>query len=698
MTCRKTGLIVWNACWVLVLGAVGCTNAVCGGETELGGAVAWEGNRILPSSHLSVEETLKWPSPSTDVSAFDVIAEWADEAELALLPSETALRALVGRLVAQSDADESGLGTAWGEVAAALQAVRALAHPSPVRTVETCLESLEAALDAFCEKVGAYATGDRGTVVRLLARAGELERHADRLESVASRIRLYGKGGAAAALAGELEGAVRALADGDGDEYVKRLWRIAAAAEAARGGDLRRDAADSVRADCDALVRRLVAATVRQEASVACSVEAFGVVLDLELTGETTRRNAPSGGLRSVVASGVATYETDAAEFGGSFDVGGSRVDDRLREDSAEATSGVAASAAWHPGEVDIEAAISGERERFPHMIDAEIEESALRDVESVVVELAREVHNAGLPATTERRLLGDLDGVREALATGMRGDAADALEDFIDRVESERWKGAVTPEAAAWWTERATGVQPRRTVRRLAMPLRAEAPIGEGTASVDIEWSATDHPANSALSVAKSTGTATWSVERSGWRIDASAGRAESLYPAAPAKNAATSEFVLDLTRNANDLAFGAAAARYARPASPESEHEDTTLNGSLSWTWGGVAWILEASDEARRYPNRPSCPATRTVESELDVELALAGGSLGVTLASTTVRATDGDSGHDTTTLSIDWNHKAEGVDVCLSADWSRHTDWGDPGEDRETLLLSAELAIVF
>jgi hypothetical protein len=315
-----------------------------------------------------------------------------------------------------------------------------------------------------------------------------------------------------------------------------------------------------------------------------------------------------------------------------------------------------------------------------------------------VVDEIALQVRDAGLSASVEKRLRGDLDDVRSALATGMRGDAADALEDFIDRVESERWKGTIPAGAAARWTERAAGIQPRRTVRRLEVPFQVEAPIGEDTASVELEWSATDYPANSALSVTKSTWTVTWSGERSGWQIDASVGRTESFYPAALAKNAATSELVLDLTWEADDLALGAATARYTRPASPESDHEDATLHGSISGTWSIAAWTLAGSDEVRRYPNRPSSSPTRTTEGTLDVEVILSEWELGLTWTGKSVRATGEDPGDDTTTLSVDWSHEADGVEVGLSIDWSRHTDWGDPGGDRETLLLAAELAIAF
>jgi len=234
--------------------------------------------------------------------------------------------------------------------------------------------------------------------------------------------------------------------------------------------------------------------------------------------------------------------------------------------------------------------------------------------------------------------------------------------------------------------------------VRRLEVPLQVEAPIGEDTASVELEWSATDYPANSALSVTKSTRTVAWSGERSGWQIDASAGRTESLYPAAPAKNAGTSELVLDLTREAEGLSLGAATARYARPASPESEHEDTTLEGSLSGTWGVVVWTLAGSDEVRRYPNRSSSSATRTTEGTLDLEVVLSEWEIGLTWKGRSVRATGEDLGDDATTLSIDWNYAADRVEVGLSVDWNRHTDWEDPGGDRETLLLAVELAIVF
>ena len=267
-------------------------------------------------------------------------------------------------------------------------------------------------------------------------------------------------------------------------------------------------------------------------------------------------------------------------------------------------------------------------------------------------------------------------------------------------RVESERWKGAVPPEAAARWTERATGVQPRRTVCKLDVPVQVEVPLGDGTASVDIEWSATDYPANSALSVTKSTGAATWSGERSGWQIDASAGRVESLYPAAPAKNAATSELALELESPpvVDGLSFAVEVAHSWRPAAPGNDRDDVALSALWSGTWDGISLSLEASETSRRYPNDPSRLGTRTAASAVDAELPFAGGDLRVEWESESVRTENGSPSVDTATFAIDWDYEGASVAVSLSVDWSRRTDWEDPGDDREILRLAAELTIAF
>jgi len=313
---------------------------------------------------------------------------------------------------------------------------------------------------------------------------------------------------------------------------------------------------------------------------------------------------------------------------------------------------------------------------------------------------LAREVTAEALTSATKRLLLADLSAAEAALEEARRGDAADAIEDFIGHVESERWKGCVSAATAARWTERAAEIQPRRSVRRLEIPVAAEIPVGDDSVAVELEWSTTAYPANAALSATKSSAAATWSTERDGWSVDASAERTRTRYPAASAKDASTSEFALELERPLalGDLAIAAKIAHRVRPAAPENDRDDATVSGSWSGTWSGLSWTLEGTEKARRYPNDPSRLGTRTRASTVGSAFPLAGGTLGVTWETEDVRTVDGDPDQNATALSVAWEYSAGDVEVGFSIDWERRTDWSSPGNDRRTLALAVEFTVPF
>jgi hypothetical protein len=296
--------------------------------------------------------------------------------------------------------------------------------------------------------------------------------------------------------------------------------------------------------------------------------------------------------------------------------------------------------------------------------------------------------------------LLADLSAAEAALEEARRGDAADAIEDFIGHVESERWKGYVSAATAARWTERAAEIQPRRSVRRLDIPVAAEIPVGDGTIDVELEWSTTAYPANAALSARKSAAAATWSTERDEWSIDTSAERTRTRYPAASAKDTSTSELAVELERSLalGDLALAAEIAHRIRPAAPENDRDDATVSCSWSGRWSALSWTLEGSEKTRRYPNDPSRLGTRTRATALDAAFPLAGGTLRVTWETEDVRTLDGDPDQDATALSVAWEYSAGDVEVALSIDWERRTDWSSPRNDRRILELAFEFTVPF
>jgi hypothetical protein len=668
------------------------------GERALEADIDWETDAVVRSSAPRVGETLEWTAAFGGTGEATVTAGWADTANIVALPSEEEIS---GRLEALAVPEESRvrLCAAWAAVAAALGAIRSLPVAAAVRVVETCLETLEASLDVFLADLDA-TEGDHDGAARLLARASEFERHADRLETIASRIRLSAKGTAATALAADLESAAQALADADRVGYLGCLQRLSDRAEAARGAELRRDAADSVRAACDALIRRLVVRTSECLLDVSWCAEILGLALDAGLSATRTAAAAPSGGTRSLSAAGAAAYESGDTEIVLSFNTDAVQVDDRLRDDAARTTSEVEASAAWRLGEIGLEARIAAERERRPLQIDAEIEDGDVLGAQGVVKTLAQEVASAVLGSATRRLLLADLSAAEAALEEARRGDAADAIEDFIGHVESERWKGYVSAATAARWTERAAEIQPRRSVRRLGIPVGAEIPLSDGSFDVELEWSTITYPANAALSATKSAATATWSTGRDEWLIDTSAERTRTRYPAASAGDTSTSELAVELERSLalGDLALAAEVAHRIRPAAPENDCDDATASGSWSGTWSAFSWTLEGSEKARRYPNDPSRLGARTRTSALDAAFPLAGGTLGVTWKTEDVRTLDGDPDQDATALSVAWEYSVGDLEVALSIDWERRTDWSSPRNDRRTLDLAFEFAVLF
>ncbi|MEN6368400.1 MAG: hypothetical protein ABFD77_01720 [Thermotogota bacterium] len=668
------------------------------GESELEAGIEWGTEAVARSSAPEIEGTLEWSTSFGSTGAVTVTAGWADAAGVVALPSEAELSERLESL-ALSEESRARLRATWTTVVAALNAIRSLPVPTSVRTIETCLETLETSLDAFLADVEATASDHAGTAP-LLAGASELERHADRLESIASRIRLYAKGACATALTADLENAARTLANADRDSYRSRLGRLADGAEAARGADLRRDAADSIRAACDALLRRLGVRTLERSLDVAGSTEILGLDLDVEFAAARTASVAPSGGTRSLSAAGAATHESGDTEVALSFSTNAVQVDDRLRETAAKTTSEIEASAACRLGEIDLEARITTELERRPLQIDAEIEDAGIPSAQSVVATLAQQVTAEVLASTTKRLLLADLADAEAALGEARRGDAADAVEDFIDHVESERWKGKVPAETAARWIDRAMEIQPRRSVRRLEIPIAIEVPIADDSVDVELEWSRVAYPANAALGSTKSAAAATWSTERNEWSIDTSAERTRTRYPAAPTKDTSTSELALELERPlaVGDLALAAKIAHRVRHAAPENDRDDVALSGSWSGTWNGISLSLEASEKARRYPNAPSPLGTRTRASTLDAAFPLGGGTLGVTWETENARTSEGDPDLDTTALSVDWEYEADDVNVSLSVDWEERTDWTSPAKDRRGLTLAAELTIPF
>lgn len=668
------------------------------GETKFEANVEWETNAVVRSSAPGVGGTLEWTCPVGESGTVVVTAEWADAADVVTLPSEAELSERVESLAVPEES-RARLLAAWAIVVTALGAIRSLPVPAAVRTVETCLEALEASLDAFLADVESTGVA-HADATPLLARASELERHADRLESIASRIRLYAKGASATALAADLENAAQALADADRDGYLGRLQRLANGAEAARGAELRRDAADSIRAACDTLIRRLVVRTSECSLDAAWSAEILGLDLDAGFAAARTAAEAPSGGTQSLSAAGTATYEAGDTEIALSFDAEAVQVDDRLREDVARVTSKVEASAAWRLGEVDLEARIAAERERRPLQIDADMEEAGIPSAQSVVDALVQEVTAEALASATSRLLLADLAAAKAALEEARGRDAADAIDDFVNHVESERWKGNVSAATAARWADQAAEIQPRRSVQKLEIPVGIEIPVRDGSVDVELGWSKTTYPANAALSTGKSTSAATWSTERNGWSIDASAERTRTQYPTAPTKDTSASEFALELERPlaAGDLTLEAKIAHRIRPAAPENDRDDVAVSGSWSGTWSALSWTLEASEKARRYPNDPSRLGTRTRASALDVTFPLAGGTLGVAWETANARTSDGNPDQDTAALSVAWEYETDDVEVSLSTDWEERTDWSSPAQDRQGLTIAAQLTIPF
>ncbi|MDD5265207.1 MAG: hypothetical protein PHU43_10305 [Candidatus Bipolaricaulis sp.] len=673
-------------------GVAGCFSLAVCARIELGAAGEAAMNAVARSSASAVGWTANWAPPATESGALSVAAGQSRTASFVRLPTEEELR----RRIAGGG---EHLRATWRTVEAALDSIRALPCPATPRAIETCLEVLAKSVDA-CHVQAMHEVFARADAAVLLSALGELALHADQLESIASRVRLYCKGTSAATLAGALRDSVQALADGRAQRYRAELLRIGCAADAARGGDLRRDAADSIGMSCDKLIRRIAVVAVERSLKVAWAAEALGVNLDAEFAAARASVKAPSGGTRSLSAAGATAYESGDTEIVFSFSANAAQVDDRLRKDAAQATSQVEASAAWRLGEIDLEARIAAERERRPLQIDAEIEGDNIPGAQGVVEMLAQEVAAEALASATRRLLLADLSAAEAALEEGRRGDAADAIEDFIGHVESERWKGYVPAAAAARWTEMATELQPRRSVRRLEIPFAAEIPVGNGSVDLELEWSTTAYPANAVLSATKSSARATWSTERDGWSIDTSAERTGTRYPAASAKDTSTSELAAELDRPlvVGDLAIATKVARQARPTAPENDRDDTTVSGSWSGTWSGFSWTLEGSEKLRRYPNDPSHLGTRTRASALDAAFPLAGGTLGVAWETEEIRTSDGDSSQDATTLSIAWEYSAGDVEAALSADWLHHTDGTSPAKDQRSLKLAAEFSIEF
>lgn len=668
------------------------------GALEVQAEAEWETNTVTGLSAPAIGGVFSWTTSLGTVATAAVAAGWTDEGSGAPLPREEELRHRVETIAAPA-MSAALLRADWGAVAAALDAIRELPSPAAVRAVEMCLEDLEASLDAFLTDLEA-TDADQADLAWLLARAGELERHADRLETVASRVRLYSKGSAAAALAAHLEETVKALADADRKRYLEGLRRLAAEAEATRGAELRRDAADSIRSGCDTLIRRLSAGTANRSLDLSASNEILDFTLEASFAAMRTATASPSGGTGTLSAAGAASYEFGDEEIGISFGTRKVVVDDRLCANSAEIVSEAEAFAEWRLGEADFEARIAVEQERRPLQIDAEVEAAAVGDVRKAAEVLAGEVSAAALLRAAERLLLADLTAVRVALDEGRRDAAADAIEDFIDHVESERWKGNVSSAAAARWTERAAGIQPRRSVRRLEIPVSVEVPVSDGSVDVELEWATTAYPANSVLSTTKSAVAATWSTKRDDWSIDTSAERTRTHYPAASTKDAATSELALEVEKPlaVGELALATQIAHQVRPTAPENDRDDATVSGSWSGTWSGLSWTLEASGKTTRYPNDPPRLETRTRASTLDATLPFAGGNLGVTWETENARTSDGNPDQDTSVFSVAWECEAGDVEVSLSADWEVHTDWAAPGKDRRSLKLAAEISIPF
>ncbi|MDD5646814.1 MAG: hypothetical protein PHW86_06555 [Candidatus Bipolaricaulis sp.] len=680
---------------------VGCSLILCMsvslsvfGERSLECDAAWASDGVARSHHPAIEWNVEGSWPFVGVGSVAVAAKRSSAVDGAVLPSEAELRA---RLAAV-DAGDGRLAASWMAIESALAATRSLSDVADARTIESALESLESALDAFVAE--AEATGVSAQSVRLLSRAGELERHADRLETIASRVRLYAKGAAADDLASALAPVARSLADGDSEGYVDGLRRLAVAADGARGRDLRRDAADAIRSSCDALVRRVAASVVERSLDVEGAADILGLELDAELVTARTAVAAPSGGAEALSASGSVAYRTEDVDVELAFATERVGIDDRLGEDSAKTVQGVSACAAWRVGEVAFDAAVDFERERRPFRVDAEIEQAAVCASATVVAGLWDEVADAGLASATERTLLKDLTAARDALIDGRRGDAADAIEDFIDHVESERWKGLISGDAAARWTGRAEGILPRRSVRALDLPFGVEMPVGDGEIDVDLEWSKSVYPANSALSVEKSGAAATWSTTRRGWTIDLSSERTRTRYPCAPAKNGATSELAIRLEAPpaSTDFVFVASVARQGRPAAPVDDRADAEVSGAWSGIWNEIVWSLEAGEETRCYPNDPDRLGSRAREGTLEVEVPLAGGRLNVTWESRGARTSDGVPDTDTTTVSVEWEAVADDVEVSLSVAREWHADWISPAASRDAVILSAEVSIAF
>jgi len=678
----------------LVLCAIASLTAA--GDRSFDLDTAWTFDAVARASDLAVEWNLERSWALADVGSVDVTAKRSDVIDGAVLPSESELRACLAGV--DTGDGEGLLGGLWTAIESALAATRDLPDTADARTIESALELLEAALDAFLAEAEALTVSSQGS--RLLARTGEFERHVDRLETIASRVRLYAKETSAADLSKALARSVRSLVDGDGRGYVDALCRLAVAAEGARGGDLRRDAADSIRASCDALVRRVAARVVERSLGVEGSADILGLELDAELAAARTAAAAPSGGTRSLSASGSAAYRTEDVDVEWTFAAERVSVDDRLSEDAVTVAKGGSATAAWRVADVAFDVALAGERERRPFRVDAEIEENAVSATAAVVGALCDEVVDAGLASATERTLLKDLAAARDALVDGRRGDAADAIEDFVDHVESERWKGLISGGAAARWTERARGILPRRSVRGLDLAFGVEMPVGDGEVDVDLEWAKSVYPANCALSVEKSGATATWSTTRRGWTIDLASERTRTRYPSAPAKNGATSELAIGLESPPASVsaAFAASVSHQRRSAAPESDRVEAEVSGAWSGVWNEIAWSFEAGEETRRYPNDPARPGTRAREGALGGNAPLAGGRLEATWEGRGVRTSDGTPDTDTTVLSLEWNVVVGDVEVSLSVDREWHTDWISPAGSRDAVTLSAAVSIAF
>lgn len=591
-------------------------------------------------------------------------------------------------------------------VETAIDTIRAMADPVSIGALEDELEIIEDQLnDYFMDPIEEDVALPREKMGKLLAFAKPIEDRYDRLEYIASRVKLHSRDTVKPQLAHLLRKAVLHIADGNRAAYISILEELLVRVEGHRGTEIKPEEADRIRGRCDHLLRLIGESGSENFWRLNLSTTIAGLEFDGTFSWWSDQYRAPSNDMDTQDLEFEVGFDRSDWEIAMRYERNDRTNPDRLEHDDDRIINSLDLSLSHRTDHWDMTAAVLFDDTLFPNDIDDEIESDRVSAANQAIAGLIDEVIGLGLPAVVQEALMKELEDALAALHASDRRTAVAQLEDFIDEVYDAEWDGQVTPAAARMLINKTLDILPRQRIKQLIIPLSLDVPFYEGDLQIELEKKKILYPADSRLDREETTGELTYTRELSG-AVLSGRGRQEKLtYQHDTAKNRRQQELEAEIVGQLGwgEITLALFQQETTYPHNAVRDRLVQTGDSTFALNLAALDLAVSLTERTTSYPNNPGRPDANQVDLAIDVSWSTGIGTFSAELndqrRTTAFPLADDVLISERRNIQLSWNgHVTDDFEISLSMQWTCFIDWDEPDKDRTIITIDIGFDLAF